>query len=120
MGPELRAVLADAPAVTLETASALRFLQGQRRDVLRALSIRVESREMAADDLVGFIAFETPGTGVPAGYVPLGIQHVDRVIGDSLDEEPVAPLASLCGFEAICFFHPIPIPAPAGAGLQFI
>src|SRR6202012_4745961 len=118
MGPELRAVLAHAPALALEAAGALGLRQRQRRDVLRLLSFSVEGREMTADDLVRLIALEAPGTGVPAGHAALAIQHVDRVISDRLDEESVATVAGLGGFEAVRGFHANPIPAPAGVGRQ--
>ena len=61
VGPEPRAVLADAPAFVLEPSFARRDLQLAlalaRRDVLR----RIEHREVLADDLVGRVALDARG-----------------------------------------------------------
>ena len=61
-----RAVLAHAPAFSLEAALALGGLQRDPRDFLLALFGGVEAREMLADDLVGLIALEPARAGVPA------------------------------------------------------
>src|SRR6202000_1527494 len=116
VGPELRAILAHAPALSLEAAAALGFLQRQSRDVLQALSVGVKGREMPTNNLIRFIALEAPGAGVPTGHATLAIQHVDRVISDRLNEYPVAAFAGLGGFDAV--FHMYPIPAPVGVGHQ--
>ena len=47
---------------------------------------------MFADDLIGSIALEALGTRVPAAYPPFQVEHVDRVIGDALDEQTEALL----------------------------
>src|ERR1700760_2749775 len=100
MSPELRTVLAHAPAFTLEPTSALGFGQRQSRDVLRTLSIGVKCRKMLTDDLIRLIAFKSLGAGIPTGHAPLAIQHVNRVISNCLNEQPVATVARFCGFEA--------------------
>ena len=41
---------------------------------------------MLADDLFGFISFETPCSSVPAGHASLKVEHVDRVVGDALNK----------------------------------
>src|ERR1700758_4200095 len=101
MSPELRAVLADAPAFALEAAGALGLCQRLGRDVLQPLSVGVKGREMPTDNLMRLVALEAPSAGVPTGHVTLAIQHVDRVISDRFDEKPVAALGGLRGFEAV-------------------
>jgi hypothetical protein len=60
---------------------------------------------MPTDNLFRFIALEALGARVPTGHAALAIQHVDRVISDGLNEEPVAAVAGLGSFEAV--FHTI-------------
>ena len=119
MGPELRAILADAPAFALEAAGTLSLRQRLGRDVLQPLSVCVKGREMLADNLIRLIALEAPGAGVPTGHATFAIQHVDRVISDRLDEEPVAAVTGLRSFKAVGDFHTNPIPAPVRVGTQF-
>ena len=116
MGPELRAVLAHAPALALEAAGALGLRQRLSRDVLRPLSVGVKGRKMTTYNFVRLITLEAFSPRVPAGHTTLTIQHVDRVISDRLDEEPVAAVAGLGVFETVCGFHTNPIPAPVGVG----
>ena len=47
---------------------------------------------MLADDLVGRIALDALGPCIPVGDAPFGIEHVDRVVGHALNEDPEAPL----------------------------
>ena len=42
---------------------------------------------MPADDLVGLIALEAPRARIPGGDVAVGIEHVDGVIGDRIDQQ---------------------------------
>src|SRR3954451_20690760 len=64
-GPEARSVLALAPPFGCEPAFALGRLQRRpgypRFDVLR----RVKAREVLADDLLGGVALDMLGAGVP-------------------------------------------------------
>jgi hypothetical protein len=46
-----------------------------------------------ADDLVGAVAVDALGAGVPGGDVALRIEHEDRVVEDAVDELAVALLA---------------------------
>ena len=92
VGPEASPVLPDAPALGLETALLGRDAQcalGQpRAAVLRG----IEAREVPADDLLLAIALQALGPGVPADDVAGRVQHVDRVVGDRVDEQPIARL----------------------------
>ena len=42
---------------------------------------------MPANDLFGSIAFDVLRPGVPARHVAAGIQHVDGVVGHTLNEQ---------------------------------
>src|SRR5207248_7938754 len=53
---------------------------------------RVEAAEMLADDVLGRIALDALGAGVPVGHPPFWVEHEDGVIGDSLDEDPEGAL----------------------------
>ena len=48
---------------------------------------------MLADDLVGAVALEALGAGVPGQDMPLRVEHEDRVVAHALDEQPEALLA---------------------------
>jgi hypothetical protein len=101
MGPELRAVLAHTPTLSLEASSSLRLLQRQRRHFLLPLGIRIECREVVPYDLLSLIALKALRSRVPAGDMPVAIQHIDRVVGDRLNKKPITPLAGLRSFEAV-------------------
>ncbi len=45
---------------------------------------------MLSGDLVGPVAEDALGAGVPGRHHPAGVQHEDRVIADALHQEPVA------------------------------
>ncbi len=79
------------PAFLLEPALARRDEElafGRRLPVGR-----IEDREVPADDFLRGVAIERLGARIPAGDAPLGIEHVDRVILDRVDDEPGALLA---------------------------
>ena len=70
--PEPRAVLAHPPAFGFEAALARGGLQRDARDPRRAILVGVEPRKVLAHDLVGGIALEALGAGVPAADTALG------------------------------------------------
>ena len=47
---------------------------------------------MPADDLAGGIALEALGAGIPARDMARRVEHVDRVVGDGVDQQPEARL----------------------------
>ena len=86
--PEARAVLADPPALGLEPALLGGGLQDARRAGPPRWSSSVKkAREMPADDLVGLIALEAPRARIPGRDMPGRLEHVDRIIGDGVDQQ---------------------------------
>ncbi len=85
--PKLRAVLADPPALVLEATFGggdLEFVGGPPPvDGL----LRVKLREVLADDLVGLVALEPFGPGVPGDDPPLRVEHEDGVVRGPLNEQ---------------------------------
>ncbi len=100
IGPEMAAVLAHAPAFRLEAAFALGGFQGDPGDALLEVLGRVETGEMLADDLVGLIALEAARPRIPAGDMPLDVEHVDGIVGDALNQhlEPAARARRMFSF----------------------
>ncbi len=88
MRPEARAVLAHAPGLRLEPTLGQRRGQGTGGQALGAILLAVEAREMAADDLAGFVALDALGAAVPAHHPALRIEHVDRIVAHALHQQP--------------------------------
>ena len=91
--PEPRAVLAHAPAFLLETSLPLGRVEGAGGFAGGAIFLRVETREMLADDLLRPVALDAFRAGIPAHDLAVGIEHVDRVVDHALDEQPQLFLA---------------------------
>ena len=91
--PELRAVLADAPALVLEPAVARRALQLALALAGADLLVVVELREVVADDLARLVALDPLGAGVPGHDAAARVEHEDRVVLDRLDQQAEARLA---------------------------
>src|SRR5581483_5358484 len=66
VGPEARAVLAQAPALVLEASVARRDLELVPRLARRHVFFRIEALEGAPEDLVGGPALDALGALVPA------------------------------------------------------
>jgi hypothetical protein len=86
VGPEARAVGAHAPALVLEPPQARGLPQLDGRPIAVARLLRIEIREMLADDLVGLVALDALGALVPGLDDPLRVEDEDRVVLDALDE----------------------------------
>src|SRR5207248_1796462 len=75
------------PPLVLEPARRA----GHRQLVLGPASCqrlrRVERREVAADDLLGGVALDPLGPGVPGGDPPPGVEHEDSVVRRALDQQ---------------------------------
>src|ERR1043165_8900729 len=78
--PELGAVFAYAPTFIFEPAKAARRLQSQRRFAGAAVLFSEKDREVLAQNLAGFIAFDAPSAAVPTADPALGIQHINGVV----------------------------------------
>ena len=92
-GPEARAVLAHAPAFGLEPSLARGGLERAARHARCPVLLGVEAREMLADDLVGAVALDALGAGIPVRDLALRVEHVDRVVGDALHQQAEPLLA---------------------------
>src|SRR5580704_388987 len=54
----------------------------------------IELREMLANDFFGPIAFDSLGSGIPAGDQTIRIQREDGIVQHALDHQPTVFLAS--------------------------
>ena len=81
------AVLADAPAFGFEPAVMVGGVESERGNARGLIFRRVEAGEMLADDLVGGIALEPLRTRIPADHHAVGIQHVDGIVGNALNQQ---------------------------------
>jgi hypothetical protein len=106
--PEAGPVLAHAPAFTLEAPLFGRRAESQVRQSGPPILLRVEAREMLAEDLGLRVALEALRAAVPAGHDPAGIEHVDGIIGDRLDEEAVAALVGRGSVQLVGWLHSSP------------
>lgn len=113
MGPEPAAVLANPPPLLLETAFGRGLRQRPGRHAGGPVLVRIEAREMLADDFRRRIALEPLGPGVPADHPAVGVEHVDGVVGNGVDQQPVAVL--IVNRIASCLRHLTPLLAPAQA-----
>ena len=95
VGPEARAVLADAPALVLEAALFHRRLQGAFRQAGGAVFLGIEPGEVLAEDFRLLVALESPRARIPARDHAGRIEHVDRVVGNRIDEQPIAAIVAL-------------------------
>src|SRR5690606_3436134 len=64
-----------------------RQLQCAIRYLGLAIFLRVEAREVLANNLVGLIPFKALCAGVPAIYVSVAVQQVDCIILDGIDKD---------------------------------
>src|SRR3989344_5874391 len=92
MRPEEGAVLALTPALGLESARLSRRPQGPFGQARGPILRGVEAREVLAENLGGRVALEPLSAGIPARHDAVDVEHVDRIVGDRLDQEPVAVL----------------------------
>jgi hypothetical protein len=94
-----RAVFAAAQAFRHEMLFLSRDFQPAPRKVRSLILRRVEDGEMLADNLLRLVSLDALGTLVPIGHVTGGVKHIDRVIANSLDQQPEIAFA----FEEISF-----------------
>ena len=88
VGPELRSVLADPPALSLDAPVGDRGGQLGRRDAGRNVTGRVENREVPTDDLLRPVPLDPLRPGVPRRDHAVDVQSKDRVVDDLVDQIP--------------------------------
>src|SRR6185312_2425494 len=93
VGPEARAVFAIAPALLFVAALGLGATQLLLGMLALAVFVRIEDREVLADDLVAAIALQALGADVPAGDVAVDVEHEDGVVAHRFDHDAEALLA---------------------------
>jgi hypothetical protein len=90
VGPEPAPIAPNAPAFLLEAA----LLQGDA-EILGRLLLLLSFREMEpgvvrSQDLVGGKALEPLRAWVPTGDRSVPVEHVNRIVLDALDKQPIA------------------------------
>ena len=85
--PEARSILSYAPAFRLEPTFPPCSFKSARGDTGLAILLGIKSGEMLPHDFLRRISFETLRARVPAADPTFRIKHVDRVVGDTLNEQ---------------------------------
>src|SRR6185312_9200649 len=86
-GPEAAAILAHPPAFGLIAPLAGGGVEDTRREPLGAVFGRIKPREMMTDDLVGGVALEPLGAGVPVAHHAARVEHIDRIVRDRINQQ---------------------------------
>src|SRR5471030_3232807 len=86
--PEGRAVLAHSPAFVFHMADLPRDGQLARWLARRGLFRQIKLREMPADDFLARVSLDARRARVPADHEALRIEHENRVILDTVDQQP--------------------------------
>jgi hypothetical protein len=89
--PEAASVLADAPAFALNASSGPRTLQDPFGHLVPLVLRREEASKGEAADLGQGIALHALGSRIAADHLPIGAQHVDRVVREGIEEKLQAP-----------------------------
>ena len=87
MGPEMRAVFANAPAFFFKFAMSNCCVETFLRIIIFAVFWPVEFGKMLANNFFRSIALDAFGTGIPVGYPSLGVQHVNGIVRDALHQQ---------------------------------
>ena len=90
-GPEAPTVLAQAPAFCLVLSVLAGSRQALRRQSCFHVFRQIKPRKVQADDLLRRIPLDPLAARVPAADMAFRIQHVDGVVGDTLDEQRQLP-----------------------------
>jgi len=89
IGPELRPVLADAPAFLFEFALALGDFKRSSRKLFLAIFLGIKARKMLTEDFGGGVALEPLRAGIPGRDDSRRVQQIDSVVRYSLNKETV-------------------------------
>src|SRR6266851_10140508 len=84
--PESRAVLAHTPAFRLVPADSTGDGERPLWLAARAILFGEKSRKVTADDLGRRVSLDPLGSRVPACHHPIGIEPVNGIVDDALDE----------------------------------
>src|SRR3569833_1364719 len=102
--PEPRAILADAPTLFFEPTLARRDLELVFALAVIDIGLRIEPREVRADDLGARVAVDPLCSRVPGRDPARGIEHEDRVVTHARDEQPEQALR-IVGQQILCALH---------------
>jgi hypothetical protein len=87
--PEVAAILAHTKLLPLVFPFAQSGLKRLPRLPALAVFRRVEAIEVATDDLLSLVALDARGPGVPRHHHTHRVQHIDRMVGDVLDQRSI-------------------------------
>src|SRR5690606_24605609 len=90
-GAEAAAIAAHAPAFVAEAPGGLRGPEVAVGQAGGGVLGRVETREVGADDFAGLVALDPHRAGVPAAHAAVGVEHVQRVVRQGIDEQAELP-----------------------------
>src|SRR5204862_7408064 len=86
-GGKTAAVLSDTPALGDNLPLLGGFTQHLRRRAGALFLLGVKARKVLPDDLVGAVALDALRAAIPSRHPTLGVEHIDRVVGDRLDQD---------------------------------
>src|SRR5262249_14179270 len=84
---EAAAILTHSDALTLIASLAACGRENLLREPSLAVEIGEEPVEGLPYDLVGRPAFDPLGAGVPSQHDAIGVEYVDRIVSDAVDEQ---------------------------------
>ena len=82
------------PSLLIAAFARRGFQRALRAAPRGAIFLGIEAREMLADDLVRRIALDALRPRIPVGDDAFGVEHIDRIVGDALDQQPELFLAA--------------------------
>ena len=93
LGPELTAVPAPTPGISLVSPITMGSFEVSLRLTAAEFFLGVEFAKMMAKDLRGRVLLDPLRASVPAGDVTARIEHVNGIIGNALDQQAIAAFA---------------------------
>ena len=91
--PKEGAILANAPALFLVAAAFQCKPERTRGPAGGLICAGVEAGEVLPDDFFRPVAFDALTTGIPVGNHAVGIEHIERIIGDAIHQQTKMSLA---------------------------